>query len=66
MSWPQQSDDLVPVDRFLRTYGNDKACFHVYLMVLIIDRQVQYYLLQLQLTCYVACWNKLTRSEVFF
>ena len=39
VSWPLHSDDLVPVDRFLQAWGNDKAYFHVYLMVLIIDRQ---------------------------
>ena len=39
MSWPLQSDDLVPVDRLLRACGNDKAYFHVYLMVMMIDRQ---------------------------
>ena len=27
MSWPPQSDDLVPVNRFLRACGKDKAYF---------------------------------------
>ena len=66
MSWTIQSDDSVPLDRFLRAYGNHKAYFFVYLMVLIIDREVQYNLLQLQLTCYVAFWKKLTVSAMFF